>query len=78
MTGVQTCALPIYYVSARQVTPDMINDLASLGPNILRLNLRHAGITDAEVAFLNALAEIRNLCEREECRKSDVLFLVRE
>jgi hypothetical protein len=42
------------YVSANPVTPPMINDLASFGPNILRLNLRHAGVTDAQVSPLPA------------------------
>jgi hypothetical protein len=49
------------YVSANPVTPDVINDLASLGPNILRLNLRHAGITDAEVKTIAGFSNLRRL-----------------
>jgi Planctomycete cytochrome C/Leucine rich repeat len=49
------------YVSARPVTPDMINDLASFGPNILRLNLRHAGVTDSEVKTIAGFSNLRRL-----------------
>jgi hypothetical protein len=49
------------YVSANPVTSDMINDLASLGPNILRLNLRHAGVTDAEVKTIAGFSNLRRL-----------------
>src|SRR5580700_8856252 len=49
------------YVSAHPVTPDMINDLASFGPNILRLNLRHAGVTDAEVKTIAGFSNLRRL-----------------
>jgi cytochrome c/Leucine Rich Repeat (LRR) protein/predicted membrane protein DUF2231 len=49
------------YVSANPVTPDMINDLASFGPNILRLNLRHAGVTDSEVKIIAGFSNLRRL-----------------
>jgi hypothetical protein len=49
------------YVSANPVTPDMINDLASFGPNILRLNLRRAGITDSEVKTIAGFPNLRRL-----------------
>ena len=49
------------YVSARPVTPDMITDLASFGPNILRLNLRRAGVTDAEVKTIAGFSNLRRL-----------------
>jgi hypothetical protein len=49
------------YVSAHPVTPDMINDLASFGPNILRLNLRHAGVTDSEVKTIAGFSNLRRL-----------------
>jgi uncharacterized membrane protein len=49
------------YVSAKPVTPEMINDLASFGPNILRLNLRHAGVTDAEVNTIAGFSNLRRL-----------------
>jgi hypothetical protein len=59
------------YVSARPVTSDMINDLASLGPNILRLNLRHAGVTDAEVKTIAGFSNLRRL-RLEENAISDI------
>jgi Planctomycete cytochrome C/Leucine rich repeat len=49
------------YVSANPVTPDMINDLATFGLNILRLNLRHAGVTDAEVKTMAGFSNLRRL-----------------
>jgi Planctomycete cytochrome C/Leucine rich repeat len=49
------------YISANPVTPDMINDLASFGPNILRLNLRHAGVTDFEVKTIAGFSNLRRL-----------------
>jgi Planctomycete cytochrome C/Leucine rich repeat len=49
------------YVSANPVTPEMINDLASFGPNILRLNLRHAGVTDAQVNTIAGFSNLRRL-----------------
>jgi hypothetical protein len=49
------------YVSANPVTLDMVNDLARFGPNILRLNLRHAGVTDAEVKIIASLSNLRRL-----------------
>src|SRR6266849_2520677 len=49
------------YVSANPVAPDMIDDLASFGPNILRLNLRHAGVTDAEVKTIAGFSNLRRL-----------------
>ena len=49
------------YVSANPVTPEMIDDLASFGPNILRLNLRHAGVTDAQVSTIAGFSNLRRL-----------------
>jgi Planctomycete cytochrome C/Leucine rich repeat len=49
------------YVSANPVTPDMINGLASFGPNILRLNLRRAGVTDSEVKTVAGFPNLRRL-----------------
>jgi uncharacterized membrane protein len=49
------------YVSANPVTLDVINDLARFGPNILRLNLRHAGVTDAEVKTIASFSNLRRL-----------------
>lgn len=49
------------YVSANPVTPGMIDDLARFGPNILRLNLRHAGVTDAEVNTIAGFSNLRRL-----------------
>jgi uncharacterized membrane protein len=49
------------YVKPTPVTPDAINDLAKFGPNILRLNLRRAGVTDAEVKTVAGFANLRRL-----------------
>jgi uncharacterized membrane protein len=49
------------YVSANPVSPGMIDDLAGFGPNILRLNLRHAGVTDAEVKTIAGFSNLRRL-----------------
>jgi hypothetical protein len=49
------------YVSANPVTTGMINSLAKFGPNILRLNLRHAGVTDAEVKTIAGFSNLRRL-----------------
>jgi hypothetical protein len=49
------------YVSANPVTREMINDLASFGPNILRLNLRHAGVTDVQVSTIAGFSNLRRL-----------------
>ena len=53
--------MDVDYVSAKPVTAEMINDLASVGPNILRLNLRHAGVTDAEVKTIAGFSNLRRL-----------------
>jgi hypothetical protein len=53
--------MDVDYVSAHPVTAEMINDLASFGPNILRLNLRHAGVTDAEVKTIAGFSNLRRL-----------------
>ena len=49
------------YASAKPVTPAMIVDLARFGPNILRLNLRHAGVTDAEIKTIAGFGNLRRL-----------------
>jgi hypothetical protein len=49
------------YVSANPVTPDMINNLASFGANVLRLNLRHAGVTDSQVKAIAGFSNLRRL-----------------
>ena len=49
------------YVAARPVTSDQIAELAKFGPNILRLNLRHAGVTDAEVKTISGFTNLRQL-----------------
>jgi hypothetical protein len=49
------------YVSASPLTPDTINDLASFGPNILRLNLRRAGVTDSEIKTIAGFSNLRRL-----------------
>jgi len=49
------------YAALKPVTPEMMADLAKLGPNILRLNLRHAGVTDAEVKTIAGFTNLRQL-----------------
>ena len=49
------------YVAPRPATPEAIADLARLGPQLEQLNLRHAGITDAEVHTVSAFANLRRL-----------------
>jgi mono/diheme cytochrome c family protein len=49
------------YTSPKAVTPEIMADLAKLGPNILRLNLRHAGVTDAEVKTIAGFSNLRQL-----------------
>lgn len=49
------------YVSADAVTPAMIDDLARFGPNILRLNLRRSGVTDAQIKTLAGFSNLRRL-----------------
>ena len=49
------------YVAAKPVTPGLIGDLTQFGPNIMRLNLRHAGVTDAEVHSIAAFSNLRTL-----------------
>ena len=49
------------YVSAKPVTPEALADLAKLGPQLLRVNLRHAGVTDAMVKTITAFPNLRHL-----------------
>ena len=49
------------YISPKPITPGLIGDLSAFGPNILRLNLRHAGVTDAEVHSIAAFTNLRQL-----------------
>lgn len=49
------------YVNPTPVSADAIDDLARFGPNILRLNLRHAGVTDAEVRTIAGFVNLRRL-----------------
>jgi hypothetical protein len=49
------------YISPKPVTPELIADLAKIGPNILRLNLRHAGVTDAEIKTIAGFTNLRQL-----------------
>jgi uncharacterized membrane protein len=53
--------LDVDYASPRPVTPEMIADLTRFAPNILRLNLRRAGITDAEVKTIVTFRNLRHL-----------------
>jgi hypothetical protein len=49
------------YVSPKPVTPEAIADLARLGPQLVDLNLRHAGITDAQVHTVAGFSHLRRL-----------------
>jgi hypothetical protein len=49
------------YVAAKPVTGEMIDGLARFAPNILRLNLRHAGVTDADVKIIAGFSNVRRL-----------------
>jgi uncharacterized membrane protein len=49
------------YVSAKPVTPEAIADLAKLSSQLLRLNLRHAGVTDAMVKTIGSFPNLRHL-----------------
>jgi Planctomycete cytochrome C len=49
------------YVSAKPVTTSAIQDLARLAPQLLRLNLRHAGVTDDMVKTISGFPNLRHL-----------------
>jgi cytochrome b561 len=49
------------YVSPKPTTPEAIADLAKLGPQLVDLNLRHAGVTDAEVHAIAGFSHLRRL-----------------
>lgn len=49
------------YVSPKPTTPEAIADLAKLGPQLIDLNLRHAGVTDAEVHTIAGFSHLRRL-----------------
>ena len=53
--------LDVDYASLKPVTPEMVADLSKFGPNIMRLNLRHAGVTDAEVKTFASFTNLRLL-----------------
>lgn len=49
------------YVSPKPTTPEAVADLAKLGPQLIDLNLRHAGVTDAEVHTVAGFTHLRRL-----------------
>jgi hypothetical protein len=49
------------YVSPKPTTPEAIADLAKLGPQLVDLNLRHAGVTDAEMHAVAGFSHLRRL-----------------
>jgi Leucine-rich repeat (LRR) protein len=49
------------YVSPKPTTPEAIADLAKLGPQLVDLNLRHAGVTDAEIHTIAGFSHLRRL-----------------
>jgi hypothetical protein len=53
--------LVVDYISPKPATADAIADLAKIGPQILRLNMRHAGLTDQNVGALAGFSHLRHL-----------------
>lgn len=53
--------LDVDYTAPTPVTPKIMADLAGLAPNVLRLNLRRAGITDADIKTLLTFKNLRHL-----------------
>jgi cytochrome b561 len=53
--------LVVDYVSPKPTTLDALADLAKLGPQLIDLNLRHAGITDAEAHTIAGFSHLRRL-----------------
>jgi cytochrome b561 len=49
------------YVAPRPLTAEIIADLAKVGPQLIDLNLRHAGVTDAEVHAISGFTHLRRL-----------------
>jgi len=49
------------YVAPRPLTAAALADLAKVGPQLIHLNLRHAGVTDAEVHTIAGFAHLRRL-----------------
>jgi cytochrome b561 len=49
------------YVSPKPTTPEAIADLAKLGPQLVDVNLRHAGVTDAELHTIAGFSHLRRL-----------------
>ena len=56
-----TNLLVVDYVSPKPVSAEAIADLARLGPQLIDLNLRHAGITDAQVHTIAGFSHLRRL-----------------
>lgn len=53
--------LTVDYASPKPLTPESLADLANLAPNILQLNLRAAGITDAGAKIIGTFVNLRQL-----------------
>ncbi len=53
--------LVVDYVSPKPITPEAVANLAKLGTQLIDLNLRHAGITDAEVRTISGFSRLRRL-----------------
>jgi cytochrome b561 len=51
----------INYIAVKPITDAAMADLAKLGPQILQLNLRHAGVTDAMVKTIAAFPNLGSL-----------------
>jgi cytochrome b561 len=49
------------YVAPKPTTPEAVADLAKLGPQLIDVNLRHAGVTDEEVHVIAGFSHLRRL-----------------
>ncbi len=49
------------YVASKPATPEAIADLAKIGQQMAQLNLRHAGVTDAELHTVASFTNLRRL-----------------
>ena len=53
--------LDVDYSSPKPLSPEALANLAAIAPNILRLNLRAAGVTDAGVKTIASFSNLRHL-----------------
>ncbi len=53
--------MAVDYIAPKPVTAEAMADLAKLGPQVLTLNLRHAGVTDAMIGPIAAFPNLQSL-----------------